>query len=758
MHTIGIMMTNFFGEYVAQIWPGMLRATGERNVNLMVFPARTDNRPEGYVFQQSVIYSKITPDTVDALVIVAGTYSNQLDEDEYNTFFERFRDIPGVSIGSRVPQKSVILVDNTTGLEKLVRHVLSEHGRKNPAMITGPRTNEESCERLRVFQKTCGDFGYSIGPEQVFEGDFTVPSGHAAVRTLFPSDRKAAHPDALICANDNMAFGAMRELKKRGYRVPADVSVTGFDNVNEARFSFPALSTVSQPLEEQGYQAVMRAADLAEGIPVPEKIILSGTTVLRSSCGCYSATGNEYARSFKNIDAISALAPGRATSSGTFWDQVADLLPVEEQTLSSRKVVAALVKSASTGKNLETTLNRLGAHLHSLLSERRTVRPWVSLLSLLNIYLQKINIAADRSYEAAGFLGSCLQVVISMLQVEQGMSEFRLVDQIASMRTYLADIGSALTIDDISEATLAHLTALGVRSFYIAIYDRPVIHKRGDPWTEPDCAHLVIGYHNGRSITGSRRSKLIRQGRLLPQCYAAGKKPRFMIASSLHFRDEIIGFMMIDQTDITREIYDILVGHISTALKTAALFAEREASEKKLLEVLHELEQSNTQLQKISEIDELTGLYNRRGFMNFARRSMELARQMGRGGLVFYGDLDGLKKINDVHGHKEGDLAIITAAVILRRAFRNMDIVSRLGGDEFVILAPDNDERFLPVFRERLDLVVAAENAKLGKPWKVSISIGAAPFVPGESTPLEKLMSRADESLYLEKQRKRKAL
>lgn len=229
-----------------------------------------------------------------------------------------------------------------------------------------------------------------------------------------------------------------------------------------------------------------------------------------------------------------------------------------------------------------------------------------------------------------------------------------------------------------------------------------------------------------------------------------------MIVCSLYFRDEIIGFMMIDQTDITREIYDNLAGNVSASLKTAALFKAREESEQKLLEVLHQLEQSNTQLQKISEIDELTGLYNRRGFLNLARRSMELAGQMGRGGLVFYADLDGLKRINDVHGHKAGDLAIKTAALILRKTFRNMDVVSRIGGDEFTVLALDTDKQFIPVLRKRMEELQAGENKTLGKPWKVSISIGAAPYNPGEAVPLEKLMTLADADLYREKQLKKK--
>ena len=756
MRTIGIMMTNFFGEYIAQIWPGVVRGAKERQVHLLIFPGYTATWSPGYLYQQSIVYSKIHPQTVDALIIVSGTFANRLDEAEYNCFFDQFRDVPGVSIGSRVPHKTTVRVDNVDGLEQLIRHVLSDHDRKNPAMISGPLTNEEARERLQVFRNTCESLGYSVSADQVYEGDFTIPSGHEAIRALFPEKKNSGYPDALICANDNMAFGAMRELKKLGYRVPEDVAVTGFDNVHEARFSFPSLSTISQSLDEQGYQAVLAAVDLIDGKSVPPEIILPSAVVLRSSCGCYCADDEGYACTVKKIETTLIPEKPGIQCDEKFRELLVAMFTGEEQTDRSRKVITAVFNAARAGKNSEATLNRLGEHLHSLISEGKTVRPWVSLISLMNIYLQKNTTVGRKTHETAVFLGECLQVVISMLRVEQGSSEFHLAGQITSMRTYLADIGSALTIEDISEATRLHLEALGVKSFYIAVYDKPVTHRKEEPWTEPEGAQLIIGYHNGTNIAKSKRSTRIRRGQLLPYAYAAGKKPRSMIVCSLYFRDEIIGFMMIDQTDITREIYDILAGNVSASLKTAALFKAREESEQKLLEVLHQLEQSNTQLQKISEIDELTGLYNRRGFLNLARRSMELAGQMGRGGLVFYADLDGLKRINDVHGHKAGDLAIKTAALILRKTFRNMDVVARIGGDEFTVLALDTDKQFIPVFRKRMEVLQAGENKTLGKPWKVSISIGAAPYNPGEAVPLEKLMTLADADLYREKQLKKK--
>jgi len=94
-------------------------------------------------------------------------------------------------------------------------------------------------------------------------------------------------------------------------------------------------------------------------------------------------------------------------------------------------------------------------------------------------------------------------------------------------------------------------------------------------------------------------------------------------------------------------------------------------------------------LNNLSQTDELTGLYNRRGFISLTRSSLELAQRMGKSGLLFFIDMDGLKVINDSYGHEEGDIAIKEIANILRSAFRKSDIVARLGGDEFTVFTTD---------------------------------------------------------------------
>ena len=171
--------------------------------------------------------------------------------------------------------------------------------------------------------------------------------------------------------------------------------------------------------------------------------------------------------------------------------------------------------------------------------------------------------------------------------------------------------------------------------------------------------------------------------------------------------------------------------------------------------MLQKLEHSNSKLNMEALTDELTKLYNRRGFINFGQQTIELALEMEQYGLVFYADMDGLKGINDTYGHEAGDIAIKGMASILKQTFRNQDIVGRMGGDEFAIVTVGINKDFLPKIRERITIAEEKWFAKANQPFHLGISVGAVEFSPeNQESDMEKLLSAADELLYQEKVKK----
>jgi diguanylate cyclase (GGDEF)-like protein len=162
-------------------------------------------------------------------------------------------------------------------------------------------------------------------------------------------------------------------------------------------------------------------------------------------------------------------------------------------------------------------------------------------------------------------------------------------------------------------------------------------------------------------------------------------------------------------------------------------------------------------LRSLSLIDDLTGLYNRRGFSDLGEQYLKLARRSGRGVTMVYLDLDRFKTINDSLGHHVGDRALIKVADILRATFRRSDIIARLGGDEFGVLALEAADESSESLVERLRERVVDFNESSPEPYQLAVSIGMAHHDDDPRVRLEDMVAEADSAMYREKHGKRAA-
>jgi diguanylate cyclase (GGDEF)-like protein len=160
------------------------------------------------------------------------------------------------------------------------------------------------------------------------------------------------------------------------------------------------------------------------------------------------------------------------------------------------------------------------------------------------------------------------------------------------------------------------------------------------------------------------------------------------------------------------------------------------------------------QLHTMSFTDELTGLYNRRGFITLSEQQLKIAERTKKDMLLFFADLDRMKRINDTLGHQEGDKALIEITTILKEVFRESDIIGRIGGDEFAILAIDTTDETRDVLTMRLYNTLDNYNRPEGRNYQISLSIGIAHYNPETPSTLDELMAQADTLMYEEKRDK----
>jgi len=157
----------------------------------------------------------------------------------------------------------------------------------------------------------------------------------------------------------------------------------------------------------------------------------------------------------------------------------------------------------------------------------------------------------------------------------------------------------------------------------------------------------------------------------------------------------------------------------------------------------------------LSLIDELTGLYNRRRFFVLTDQYLKLSVRTKKRLLLLFIDMDNLKWINDHHGHNEGDQALIDLANILKKTFRESDIIARIGGDEFVVLSESTDENG-EIVLTRLYENIKDHNAKGSRCYTLSISVGTTQFDPKYPISIDELLSKADALMYAQKRKKLK--
>ncbi len=175
-------------------------------------------------------------------------------------------------------------VDNRSGCREIATHLIRVHAQTDLAFLAGPPGSPDSDERFAGYCEALHQAGLPAPEQPTATGGFTKAGGRQAVAALLAEGHR---PRAIVCGNDEMAIGALIALRASGLRVPADVAVTGFDDIAAARHLRPALTTVHQPMRELGERSVrMLLARISDPASPPRSVVLPTKVVIRRSCGC----------------------------------------------------------------------------------------------------------------------------------------------------------------------------------------------------------------------------------------------------------------------------------------------------------------------------------------------------------------------------------------------------------------------------------------------------------------------------------------
>ncbi len=605
--TIGFLIDWIGGRYHSELWPGIVALARQRDVNLVIFSGGSLYSPRGYEDERNVLYDLVGPDNVDGLVLVSGSLSNYITPAEFMGFCQRFRPLPMVSIAQDVENIPSVLVDNESGMRTVARHLIEAHGYRRIGFVRGPEGHEEAEQRFAAYRAELAAHGIAFDPALVAPGMFIHDSGEQAVG-LFLDERELVL-DAIMAADDDTALGVIHALQARGLRVPGDMAVTGFDDVAEARFMTPSITTVRQTLFDQAYKAGEMLLDMLDGKDTPKRVYLPTEMVVRQSCGCvpaYVQEAGEKPCAFTDPSMTHAamLAECRHQMVQVMRDQFGAALEAQYagwaaqlQAQFQEDIAAAVfavpaqsagaaqsAAAAQTAGSAAETPGFLGL-LAGLLQQTRespNFGAWQQVISSLRHGISLYAPDAAAALKAEGILG---QARVLAAGAADNLQAFRrLEDQQRSLNVDEAGASllATLEIEPLKQAIAEALARQGIPHGYIALYDAdaPI----------PLQANMFLAVAESGLVPLEAEAQPFPSQQLLPPGLIPSEQRYTWAVEALYFQREQLGYVIFEAGPGEGSLYSELRRQFSSAIRGALLLQERQQAEADLARAFKELE------------------------------------------------------------------------------------------------------------------------------------------------------------------------
>ncbi len=722
--TVGVLIDSVSGMFARHAIGNLIERADERDIRLAFYFGGylERNKDSG---ASSYAYALPEPGELDALIVFPHHVSPFSPQTVFETILSRFSGFPVYSLFCALPGAFSVIADETKAVETLVAHLAETHGYRKISILSGPDSPESlSRGRMSKLASLLESRAINLADNALLEGDFTLESGARAAKTLLAGERTV--PEVLICLNAEMAIGATRELLNNGISVPEDIAIASFDDIEEGN-SLPApLTTVSHPVWEMIAALVDRIADDISGKTdfSPETLRFTASLAIRESCGCAAKSNSENATDYLE-------KPG----------------PYEDRARKNDSRIATL------GNTLESVIDeclasRDAAPFAAFL--RKTVRELSRAGDIAPVYIDAFSARwtaitlRQRDPDALAFLNALFVDAFRLL--------FRLKTQLFARR-HDNDLGTIsftqncnallamhLSVQETLGAIAANVPLLGIERFALVFLSEQ----------DPNRGELRLSYREGHAPEVPERVFVtFPVTKLLPDGMASFSVSLAVLP--IVQANTVYGYMVFSMTTNRYEHFwriQSLVSQIVDAAMANDLIETR----------IRALTRTNDALSRLSVIDEFTGLNNRRALYATGRQMYERSTMRGNPCAFIFLDMDGLKRINDSFGHKEGDSAIMALANILKRCFRENDLVVRYGGDEFVVVMENIPERSVQGSFERITEQIKSFNERRSHPWILSASWGYVYVEPSdEPRSFESVIEESDAKLYEVKRKKKEA-
>jgi phosphoserine phosphatase RsbU/P len=548
---IGLLTNDLVGSYQYALWAGMKSAARAEDCDLVSFNGGEIGSPDRYKAMRNAAFELVQHAKVDALVLMAPVLGNSATAEQIEFFVRTLPDVPVVTVGVAYPGHPSVQVDNAAGMTSLLEHVVRVHGRKRLAFVGGPVRNPDAIVRRRAFLDILEREGLPFDPDLDVVGEFDFGIARDRVRALLDT---GVEFDVLVAANDEMALGAIEALKERGRRIPDDVIVTGFDDIEDGLFATPALTTIHQPVFEQGEACVRLALDRIDGIEVPDLTLQPATLVRRGSCGCLSKSQEE------TRTARCAVDPGRKGMPGGVEHLESVRMACDGGSRVSgplRQLVEALSRDALNGGS-EGSMSTFLFLMDTASRPDDEHDRWQIFLSRLRSASLAFFAEDPASTAALEELLHQMRVVVHE-RVFQGAAyrSVQLQRWARSLQETGCELINSFELSDLVETLARDLKTLQISSLHLLL-DSPDA-CRGE-------MRLALSVHHGIRANLPAGGKMFGLERLFRRIRRRSHIRSELVVEPLFFKDVHLGFVILEIVNRRGMLLDAFRGQISASL------------------------------------------------------------------------------------------------------------------------------------------------------------------------------------------------
>ncbi|HUI90726.1 MAG TPA: substrate-binding domain-containing protein [Chitinivibrionales bacterium] len=575
---IGLFIEGATVMHQSNLFYGAALGVRLRGASLICVPSITSGETQqNQSGTHNPLFEHVSAADIDGLII-SGTLGSYDSPEAFGSFYSRYLPLPMVSIGKALGDMPAVFVDNEAGYRELVRHLIHEHRFKHLAFLRGPQEDPDAELRFNVFLDVLTEYGLSADPLLIIQGDGTRRSGELAVNALFEQSKTEC--EAVIAANDDMGLGALSALVNRGVRVPYDIAVTGFGDIEECGYVTPPLTTVRQPLYNIGLQAAEIIMDLIDGRQVSRRVFLPTETIIRQSCGC------SFGAHLQKIRAKHQLS-GKHHREHSFMEMqerivtemaatVTQASPPGKQAAAGDALSARLYKAFfvdTKGKLRNVFLQVLDEVLRATLAAGGEVLAWQDALWTLRAHAQDV-LSHTEALFAEELLHQGTIMIAESGRRAQGIAKLQEEALLDTVQTIVQTLMTTFDVNRLLDVIAQGLQSLGIpRGFVVLCGEQAASLIMPSLLAGPrsPAAMLALSFDERKTRKYPPGGMSFPGNQLLPMGMLRRERPFTMMVVPLLAGSDLLGFLLLETGPPQLSLYEILSEQISSALTASIL-------------------------------------------------------------------------------------------------------------------------------------------------------------------------------------------